>query len=313
MKKVCFVSARGDKNKAPYRLAPNYEPKWGTIEATPNINDADYYVIIENASDRTLEKLPKDKTFCFPSESDFVKKSKIYNKYNFKYTFTYNTHYHFVNVLFFMGGSYDTYKKLEYPEKTNLCSAIMSSKTMTYGHKLRKSFLINFCNKYPGLVDVYGQGWRGNSMPGYKGQLAIGNRNGMPTKYDGLVRYRYSICCENSEVHNGFSEKLTDAFLTWTIPIYFGCKNLSDFFPKDSFYQFHPNEENVYEKVKAIIERPVTEANIKALKIARELCLDKYNIWPSIERLVNFVEENPEKGLKEYKMYRYIDHVEDWE
>lgn len=309
--KICFMAGR--ENISPFRLSPEDSAKWGTIEATSNPNEADYFVVLEGWESPRLRQLPKNKVICFPSEPDAIKKSKKYNMYNFKYVFNYKSHYHLVTALFFMGGTYDSYKQLAYPVKTKQCSAVMSKKGMTQGHKLRKKFLSQFCNKYPELIDVYGRGWNNNDLPGYKGQLAIRNNNGRPTKFDGLIKYKYSICCENSEEHNVFSEKLTDAFLTWTIPIFYGTANIGDFFPKDSFYQFHPEDPDACEKVKAIIEKPVTEANIKALEIARNLCLDRYNIWPSVERVVNFLEEHktaiPDKGIDEYKMYRYIDHL----
>ena len=50
------------------------------------------------------------------------------------------------------------------------------------------------------------------------------------TKWDGLENYSYSIAIENESLKNYFSEKFTDCILARTIPIYYGCPNISDFF-----------------------------------------------------------------------------------
>ena len=310
MIKVCFLPMSGNKCKPPARLTPGFSGVWDTIQGTDDPKEADYFVVLEKGPTHFLESFSKDperknKVFCFPQEPNAVSKHKNYNKYKFKYTFDYNTHHHFLNALFFMGGSYDSYASLEYPEKTKLCSVIMSKKTMIRGHKARTNFLKDFCQKYPNVADVYGHGWNSKILgSSYKGGLSNGNCEGRPTKYDGLINYHYSICCENNTEKNVFSEKLTDAFLCWTIPIFFGCSNIGDFFPKDSFYQFDPTDPEAPAKVREILNKPVTEENIKALKIARELCLNRYNIWPSIERLVQHVESG---SSQKYNMFRYID------
>ena len=195
MIKICFLPMSGTKCKPPARLTPQFSGTWGTIEGTTNFDDADYYVVLEKGSPILLDQLSKDptkqnKVLCFPQEPNAVAKHKNYSKYNFPRTFTYHTHYHFVNALFFMGGTYDTYSALEYPEKTKQCSVIMSKKTMTAGHKSRTNFLKHFCQNYPNTVDVYGHGWNSKLLgSSYKGGLAIGNREGRPTKYDGLIHY----------------------------------------------------------------------------------------------------------------------------
>ena len=48
-------------------------------------------------------------------------------------------------------------------------------------------------------------------------------------KSDGLAPYRYSVVIENVQERNYFSEKLIDALLCDTVPIYWGCPNLGDF------------------------------------------------------------------------------------
>ena len=49
------------------------------------------------------------------------------------------------------------------------------------------------------------------------------------SKADGLAPYRYSVVIENVQERNYFSEKLLDAVLCETVPIYWGCPNIGDF------------------------------------------------------------------------------------
>ena len=46
---------------------------------------------------------------------------------------------------------------------------------------------------------------------------------------DALARYRFSVVIENVREANYFSEKLVDAVLCNTVPIYWGCPNLERF------------------------------------------------------------------------------------
>ena len=45
-----------------------------------------------------------------------------------------------------------------------------------------------------------------------------------------LFKSQYSIAIENASVENYFTEKLIDCLITKTVPIYFGCPNIGDFF-----------------------------------------------------------------------------------
>ena len=49
------------------------------------------------------------------------------------------------------------------------------------------------------------------------------------TKAEGLAPYRYSLIIENVQERNYFTEKLVDAVLCRTVPIYWGCPNIGDF------------------------------------------------------------------------------------
>ena len=47
-------------------------------------------------------------------------------------------------------------------------------------------------------------------------------------KRDCLFDSMFHICIENTVERNYFSEKIVDCFRTYTVPIYYGCENLSD-------------------------------------------------------------------------------------
>ena len=50
------------------------------------------------------------------------------------------------------------------------------------------------------------------------------------TKFDLFKESQFHLVIENSRQTNYFTEKLLDALITYTIPIYYGCPNIADFF-----------------------------------------------------------------------------------
>lgn len=95
-----------------------------------------------------------------------------------------------------------------YP-KTKLCSIIVSEKTKTEGHRLRHEIVKRFGDR----VDVFGRGY-----------------NPIDSKLEALRDYQYSIVVENVRRDYWFTEKLIDCFATGTIPIYWGCPRIGEFF-----------------------------------------------------------------------------------
>ena len=67
-----------------------------------------------------------------------------------------------------------------------------------------------------------------------------------------LSKYKFMICFENSSVPNYFTEKLINAYIANTIPIYWGCPNISDYVNMDSIlYLKHDYTDN---DVKSLID-----------------------------------------------------------
>ena len=95
--------------------------------------------------------------------------------------------------------------------KTAMCSLIASAKRAFTGHKLRHQ-IVDWVRRTGQPVEIMGRGYKP-----------------FDRKSDGLARYRYSIVIENVQERNYFSEKLLDAVLCNTVPIYWGCPNLDQF------------------------------------------------------------------------------------
>lgn len=71
-----------------------------------------------------------------------------------------------------------------------------------------------------------------------EGDIIIPNDNKLE-----LFKSKFSIIIENSSDMNYFSEKLIDCLLAKTIPLYWGCHNISDFFDKSGIIVFSTVEE----------------------------------------------------------------------
>ena len=97
-------------------------------------------------------------------------------------------------------------------EKTKLVSMIASNKRMCEGHARRLQFVDKFRDK----LDFYGRGF-----------------NEISCKEDGLRDYMFSVGIENAVYATYFTENLTDCFACGTIPIFYGCKGVTEYFNED--------------------------------------------------------------------------------
>jgi len=128
-------------------------------------------------------------------------------------------------------------------------SIISSNKNYLEGHKLRH----NIIKKYK--IDVFGRGY-----------------NPIKNKLNGLKDYRFSFAIENTKEDYYFTEKLIDCFMTGTIPIYWGCPSIDNFF-----------------NIKGMII--INDININISKLNKE----------TYDNMLPYVKENFEKA-KDYLM-----------
>lgn len=112
-------------------------------------------------------------------------------------------------------------------EKTKFCSIVASPKNYAYGHKLRHAVVATFGDK----IDVFGGA---NGSPRVQG---IDRWDKSPALSD----YMFSFVIENDRYPTYYTEKLTDCFMTGTIPVYWGAPDIDQIFDSNGFVFLHDN------------------------------------------------------------------------
>lgn len=125
-------------------------------------------------------------------------------------------------------------------------------------------------------------------------------------------RSKFTICFE-STAHDGFiTEKITDAFFSDTIPIYYGSANITDIFNKDAFINVGD-----YESFDAVIEKikELDQDDEKYLAMLRQpILLDPElprKIDEELEKFIlNIFEQPYEKAYRRCRVYYPRQHDE---
>lgn len=241
------------------KMTPNRSGAWQEMTAITDMNKADYVVVIDN----TTHPVPKDRTI-YMSAHPYMEGYSGYNTGEGLYSIDNKRQFGFGE--WWLSYDYDYLSNMPPMEKTTDCVTIMSNAGGSYGRDRRKRFAKILKSKG---IPLYGR---------IDGGQELGT-NTRDTYWFGkeeiLYGARYSVEIDVGPCRNYLSERVFDALLMWTMPLYWGCTNAEYFIPADSFHYIDINGNG--EDVLEIIKQPV---NYDAIKPARDICLNKLQIWP---------------------------------
>lgn len=107
-------------------------------------------------------------------------------------------------------------------DKSKICSMFASSKKVTIGHALRHQI----AEALSGKIDVVGGA--ANSK-----RVGVSTTSSWPDKTELTKPYMFQIVIENDKYETYFTEKLTDCFISRTIPVYWGAPDIGKYFNTD--------------------------------------------------------------------------------
>jgi hypothetical protein len=265
---------------------------WGNFEFTfEEIPSADYWIIVNNYQLGNLS------CFCPPTNILYIlqEPSSVseYNNDNHTEEFIKqfgsiitiqdsikgsNVRYQQVGIPWFINKSIDDLIIEPICKKTKNISIVTSNKTYTKGHRDRIDCAMRIKRYFGSYVDLFGRGF-----------------NDFDDKWDVVSPYRYHISIENFVERNYFSEKIIDPILAYSLPIYYGCPNISDFFDlsEDLKILDLKSFDTIKKKIKFIIENDhFYENNLQFLTDSRIKILENYNFFPMVCSIMDKLESS---------------------
>lgn len=185
--------------------------------------------------------------------------------------------------------SFEQMESLPIPAKSKNISIIVSNKTMVSGHRKRLGIVKKIGEDFKGRIDFYGK--------------AVGNP--IEDKADAILPYKFHICIENCEIANYWTEKIIDPLIGYSIPIYSGCTNIEDYFPKESMIKIDLDD---YEKTKNTLNTLLENIDLqydsmhKSMLKARELYFTKYSFFNRLHSHLQNLNRDINRGEKTIRL-----------
>lgn len=254
--------------------------KWGEFTFTEeNVKECDYLVILDYPKEDFSIKVNKNNIIhlCLEPPNEISKYRQYANK-KAKVIFN-QLDINKNNILshgalpWHINKDFDFLSnlKVESLTKENKIVWVTSNQRSSKGHNVRMDFLDKI--KELPFVDLYGRGI-----------------NPIDDKWNVLSSSKYAIAYENFQNDYYWTEKIADCFLSYTMPLYFGCNSVGNYFPKDSFIQIDPKDKHIDLFLKEIVASTRWEENLDAITKARELILNEYQLFPFLYNQINELE-----------------------
>ena len=280
------------------RRFPNREPIWGNCQFIfdPDCREYDWLVVYDDLPrNRKSEELacPPQNTLLLTGEpSPITYYGKSFLK-QFGHVLTSqepsalkhpNAIRRQAGLLWYYGGSdergtYDSLVATPPPQKSKLLSTVCSTKAMRHTlHSQRLHFTKQLMAELPEL-DVFGYGM---------GKL--------DNKADAIDPYRYHLVIENHSCPHHWTEKLADAYLGYSLPIYFGCTNLDEYFSPESYIMLDIRDfPKALKSLKELLASNEYEKRLPSIIEARRRLLVDYSTFT---QLAHLIEERHSPGSK---------------
>ncbi len=144
------------------------------------------------------------------------------------------------------------------PEKPGIVSVVCSSKTATSAQRARLALVRMLKERLGDALHVYGREF-----------------NPVGDKMSAIAPYKYHVVLENNYLDNFWTEKLSDAWLGWALPLYLGAPNLGAVCPAPGFVPLLLGDlKACAQSILSAIKRHLWEARQAELAQCRNWILD---------------------------------------
>jgi hypothetical protein len=158
-------------------------------------------------------------------------------------------------------------EKIAQPKKTKLLSCVVSTKRISPGHSWRIDLAEALKHYFGDEMDLWGFGWRP-----------------LHDKRDAIDQYKYTLAIENDLSEHYWTEKLSDAILGYSIPIYAGASKVQSYFEGEiPQIKYASDMDDALNSVKNILNK---EYKLESLLENRNQILSEHNLYNLLARVI---------------------------
>lgn len=174
--------------------------------------------------------------------------------------------------------TYDQLNTIDETKRTKLICSIASGLNGIPGYQKRRQFFERFSAANQ-RFDLFGKFSKFSvAIPSYRGPCIF--------KWKTVSQYKYSLVIENSDDDYYISEKIFDALICGSMPIYYGSNKIFEIIPKEWFYYLPSLDASEISKLNAFIS---TDAYKTVSDNRAEICktiYDKFSFYSALDNLV---------------------------
>jgi hypothetical protein len=270
------------------KMTPGSAGIWGQLKGVPTY-DSDYYGVID----------------CLPSNlKHFENRSVFLGAHPPTSHYSYNNMDNLKGIAkvdcregiggfleWWLKYDYDYLKVLKPMIKTKKLGCIVSDAQTQKYHKDRRNWLERFTIRDDLNFNLHGRikPFTQNMQRYYRGccgsikDSAEYKNDHMSGKEEVYEQHKYMIEFDATGKFY-ISERILDCLLMWSMPIYYGGENLHKYIPKESFHYLDINGDGI--DVIDIINSNLYEKSLSYIGEARNLLLDKWQLWPRLHELI---------------------------
>lgn len=156
---------------------------------------------------------------------------------------------------------YDHLQTLTRAVQDNRIAVVCSNAARTPGQRARLALLDGLKQRLGGRLVHFGRGF-----------------TPIADKLDAILPYRLHLVLENSVQANYWTEKLADALLGWSYPVYLGCPNVGDYLPDAATVSINGlDADHAAARIAALLDAPLSPGQEAGLIEARRRVLEVYS------------------------------------
>jgi hypothetical protein len=177
--------------------------------------------------------------------------------------------------------SYKELAALPYPQKQHGLSAVISTKSKLPKHRRRVEFVLELRERLGEKFHLFGRGFRE-----------------IDDKAEAILPYSHHLVIENNDEDSFFTEKLADAFLGWSLPLFSGCRNIDRYFDDGMLLPIDIERTDAIDIIAAMLAEPIIPQRLDLIGAARVRLMTRYNVFALIHGIVEAEAEHNGPGAE---------------